>query len=971
MQTCSNLKMLALAAVCLTATGFAAAQQPAPGATPRPSAAAASPAPTAPLTAVIPVDPQITTGRFANGLRYYVRSNKKPEKRAELRLVVNAGSILEERDQSGLAHFVEHMAFNGTKHFPKQETVKFLESIGMRFGPSVNAFTSFDETVYMLEVPTDKPDVLDKAFLILEDWAHNVSFDPTEIDKERGVITEEWRLRRGAGARMQDKQFPILLKGSRYAERLPIGDMEVIQSFKHERLKKFYADWYRPELMAVVAVGDFDKGAIETLIKNHFGSIPKSPATKLRPSYNVPDHPGTLFAIATDKEASGTSVAVYSKMPSRDQTTVGSYRRQIVERLFSGMLSQRFSEMAQKPDAPFLGAGAGRGQFVRTKEISTLSAGVKEDGIERGLEALFTEAERVVRFGFTETELDRQKKNIMRGLERAVTEKENQPSSPLADEYTRNFTDQEPIPGIEYEAALHARFLPEIALAEINALAKDWVPDRNRVVLVNAPEKAGLTVPDEAKLTAVITAAVRKDVTAYVDAVGNQPLLDPLPTPGAITKTATKDAFGITEWELANGVKVVLKPTTFKEDEVLFRAFSLGGTSLASDADFIPASTATQVISRSGLAKFTAVDLQKMLTGKVAAARPFIGETDEGLQGSASRKDLETMFQLIYLTFTQPRADPAMFNVITTATKSTLANQKASPDFAFAEALNDILSQKHPRHRMMSPELVDEMNLDKSLAFYKDRFSDASDFTFVFVGSFSADTLKPLVEQYLGALPVTHRKETWKDVGVKRPTGVIEKRVDKGLEPKSRAQLVFSGPFQYDQVQRVAIRAMAQALEVRLRESLREDLGGTYSVSASANYSKVPREEYNVNIGFGCSPDRTEELVKNVFKEIEQFKTNGPTDKQVADVKETFLRDQETNMKQNGYLLSQIALRYEYSEDLDSLFNMADFYNKIDAAMIRDAAKLYLKSDNLVKVTLFPEKPAAPDVPQPVPAASR
>jgi zinc protease len=952
-----NLTMWPLGAVCLLATNVAA-QQPA---TTAPSASAvATSATAAPLTATIPVDPEITTGRFANGLRYYLRTNKKPEKRAELRLVVNAGSILEERDQSGLAHFVEHMAFNGTKNFPKQETVKFLESIGMRFGPSVNAFTSFDETVYMLEVPTDKPEVLDKAFLILEDWAHNVSFDPAEIDKERGVITEEWRLRRGAGARMQDKQLPILLKGSRYAERLPIGDMEVIQGFKHERLKQFYTDWYRPELMAVVAVGDFDKAAVEALIKKHFEPIPKSPATKLRPAYNVPDHPGTLYAIATDKEASSTSVAVYSKMPNRDQTTVGSYRRQIVERLFSSMLSNRFSEMAQKPEAPFLGAGAGRGQFVRTAEVSTLNASVKEDGIERGLEALFTEAERVVRFGFTETELDRQKRNIMRGLERAVAEKENQPSAPLADEYTRNFTAQEPIPGIEYEAALHARFLPEVTLAEINALAKEWVPDRNRVVLVNAPEKPGLTVPDEARLSAVITSSVRKDLTAYVDSVGTKPLLDPLPTPAAVTKTSVKEAYGITEWELANGVKVVLKPTTFKEDEVVFRAFSPGGTSLASDTDFVPASTAAQVISRSGLANFSSVDLQKMLTGKVASARPFIGETEEGLQGSASRKDLETMFQLIYLTFTQPRADPAMFTVITAATKSALANQQASPEFAFAEALNDILSQKHPRARMMSLELVEQMNLDKSLAFYKDRFADASDFTFVFVGSFDVAAMKPLVERYLGGLPVTHRKETWKDVGIKRPTGVIEKRVDKGMEPKSRAQLVFSGPFHYDQMQRVAIRAMAQALEIRLRESLREDLGGTYSVSASANYSKIPREEYSITIGFGSSPDRTEELVKGVFTEIEQFKTSGPTDKQVADVKETFLRDQETNMKQNGYLLTQIAVRYQYSEDLDSLFNLGDFYSKIDAAMIREAARTYLKSDNFVKVTLFPEKVALP-----------
>ena len=946
--------LFGLAALSFAATSLLGAQQPAPAAQPGSAATAA-------LNSEIPLDAQITTGRFANGLRYYIRKNKKPEGRAELRLVVNAGSILEERDQSGLAHFVEHMAFNGTKHFPKQETVKFLESIGMRFGPSVNAFTSFDETVYMLQVPTDKPDVLDKAFLILEDWAHNVSFDDAEIDKERGVITEEWRLRRGAGARMQDKQFPILFKGSRYAERLPIGDMEVVQSFKHERLRKFYEDWYRPELMGVVAVGDFDKAAIEALVKQHFETIPKSPATKLRPTYNVPEQPGTLYAIATDKEASGTSVAVYSKMPARDQTTVAAYRQQIVERLFSGMLSTRFSEMAQKPDAPFLGAGAGRGQFVRTLDVSTLSAGVKEDGIERGLDALFTEALRVEKFGFTETELQRIKTNIMRGLERAVTEKDNTPSASLADEYVRNFTDKEPSPGIEYEAALHARFLPEITLQEVNALAKQWVPDKNRVVLINAPQKEGLTIPDEAKLAGVITAATRKELTPYVDAVANASLLDSAPTPGTVTKTATKDAFGITEWELSNGVKVVLKPTTFKEDEILFQAFSPGGTSLASDADFVPADTSAQVIASGGLGKFSAVDLRKVLTGKVASARPFIGELDEGLRGSASKKDLETLFQLIYLTFTAPRADPAIFSVLTSAMKSQLSNQKASPEFAFAEALNSIMTQDHPRAKMASPEMIDKMNLDKSLAFYKDRFGDASDFTFVFVGSFDAATMKPLVEKYLGALPATHRQETWKDIGLKHPTGVIEKRVDKGLEPKSRAAVVFTGPFDYTQENRIAIRAMADVLEVRLRESIREDLGGTYSISADANYTKVPRGEYTLEVSFGCNPDRTDELVKTVMKEIDALKTDGPTDKQVADVKETFLRDQETNMKQNGYLLGQIAVRYEFNEDLTSLFNLADYYKKIDAATIKDAAQKYLNTANMVKLTLFPEKTA--DVP--------
>ena len=959
-------KWLIVAAACLTATTLTA-QQPASTAAPQP--AAGSGAAVAPLTATIPFDSQVTTGQFANGLRYYIRKNKKPEQRAELRLVVNAGSILEDRDQSGLAHFVEHMAFNGTKHFPKQETVKFLESIGMRFGPSVNAFTSFDETVYMLEVPTDKPDVLDKAFLILEDWAHNVSFEPEEIDKERGVITEEWRLRRGAGARMQDKQFPILFKGSRYAERLPIGDMEVVQSFKHERLKKFYEDWYRPELMAVVAVGDFDKAAIETLIKSHFETIPKSAATKMRPTSDVPEQPGTLYAIATDKEASGTSVAVYSKMAARDQTTIGGYRQQMVERLFAGMLSARYSEMAQKPDAPFLGAGAGRGQFVRPLEVSTLSAAVKEDGIERGLDALFSEALRVEKFGFTATEFDRIRLNIMRGLERAVAEKENTPSSSLADEYVRNFTEKEPSPGIDYEMALHARFLPQITLAEVNGLAKQWVPDKNRVVMINAPDKPGLTIPDEAKLAAVITSASRKELTAYVDKVGTQPLLESAPARGEIAKTATKDAFGITEWDLSNGIKVVLKPTVFKEDEVLFQAFSPGGTSLASDDDFIPAQTAAQVISNGGLGKYSAVELRKMLTGKVASARPFIGELEEGIRGSASKKDLETMFQLIYLAFTQPRADADIFNVMTSSTKSQLANQKATPEYAFANTLNSALTQDHPRARLMTPETVDKMNLDKSFAFYKERFSDASDFTFVFVGSFDLDTMKPLVTQYLASLPATHRKETWKDVGIKRPTGVVEKRVDKGLEPKSRAEIVFSGAFPYNQEQRVAIRAMADVLEVRLRESLREDLGGTYSVSASAGYNKIPRQEYSVTISFGCSPDRTAELVKGVFKEIELLKANGPTDKQVADVKETFLRDQETNMKTNGYLVGQIAARYQYGEDLTSLFNMPAYYNKIDAATVREAARQYLKTDNFVEVTLFPEKTAAPE-PMPVPSAA-
>jgi zinc protease len=927
-----------LSAIMLTATCLVIARQPAP------------------LTQVIPNDPQVIVGKLPNGLRYYIRANPKPEKRAELRLVVNAGSILEDDDQRGLAHFVEHMAFNGTTHFPKMEIVKFLESLGMRFGADLNASTGFDETIYRLQVPADKPDVLDKSFLILEDWAHNVSFEQADIDKERGVITEEWRLGRGAEARMQDTQFPVLLQGSRYADRLPIGKMDVVQNFKRDRLTKFYADWYRPDLMAVIAVGDFDKAAVETLVRSHFGPIPAPAKPTVRPNYDVPDHPGTLYTVATDKEATGTGVTVYDLLPVHDPTTIGAYRSDILESLFSNMINARFAEMAQKPDAPFLGAGESRGQFVRTKEAATLGAGVVDGGVERGLEALFTEADRVARFGFTPTELARQKTSLLRSLEREVTEKANASSGGFADEYARNFTDREPMPGIDYEYALYQRFLPEITIDEVNAIAKTFAVDRNRIVAVTGPQKPGLVMPDQTKLAATITAASAKPLTPYVDAVATSELFDVTPTPGAVIKTTAKEAFGITEWELSNGARIVLKPTTFKEDEVIFRATGPGGTSLASDQDFITAKTAALVVSSGGLGKMSMQDLRKSLNGKVASVTPSIGDIDEGLSGGASRKDIETMFQLIYLTFTQPRADAQLFGVMTSQLTSMLANQKATPEFAFAEALQSTLTQNHLRARAMTPEMIGQMNLDKSMAFYRDRFADASDFTFTFIGSFTLDEIRPLVERYLGSLPALHRKETWKDVGIRPPTGVITKRVEKGIEPKSQAAIVFTGPFKYDQVQRIAIRAMSQVLETRLREVLREDLGGTYSVSVSPNYSKVPREDYSVSIEFGCGPDRTESLLKNVFEQIDLLKTKGPTDQQVADVRQALLRDVETNMKSNSYLLSQIAVRYEFGEDLTSLFALSDYYNKLTPAMIQDAASTYLNTKNYVQVALFPEK---------------
>ncbi|MCM3880301.1 MAG: insulinase family protein [Vicinamibacterales bacterium] len=916
----------------------------------------------APLGLTIPVDPLITVGNLPNGLRYYVRQNKLPQARAELRLVVKAGSVLEDEDQRGLAHFVEHVAFNGTLHFPKQEITNFMQSLGMRFGAHVNAHTSFDETVYELQIPTSNPVVIDRSLTILEDFAHNVSFDPVEIDKERGVILEEWRLGLGAGERIQDAQFPVLLKGSRYADRLPIGKPDIIRNVNHDRLKQFYADWYRPDLMAVIAVGDFDKAAVEAQIRSRFASIPAAVSRKPRPDYAVPEQPGTTYSAVTDPEVTQTTISVFAKMHGRDQSTVGAYRQQMVERLFAGMLSARLDEITQQPNAPFLAARTGRGIFVRTEEATTLDALVAQGGVERGLAALFTEIDRVARFGFTAGELDRQGRTLKQFLENATVEKDKSPSGPLADEFIRNFLQGEPIPGIVYEFALNQRFLPEITLAELNALAKEWAPDRNRVVAISAPEKDKATLPDAAKMAAVIAASSGTPLTAYVDTVSTQPLLEPLPSPGRVATTSTNESRGITEWRLSNGVRVVLKPTTFKEDEILFRAVSPGGTSMASDSDFIAAETADEVVAQGGLGKLRSLDLNKVLAGRNVAVRADIGETEEGLSGGSSRKDLEMMFQLIYLTFTAPRPDPVAFGVFKEQLKVALANQDALPDTAFDDALNAAITQNHLRARPLKASNVDELNLDRSIAFYKDRFGDASDFTFVFVGSFDLATMRPLVERYLASLPSLHRNESAKDVGMRPPAGVVERQVRKGIEPKSQVSIVFTGPFQNDEMHRLTLRAMGEMLSGNLQRTLREDLGGTYGVSVEPRFTKRPNEEYRLTISFACDPARTESLVKTTFALIDEFKSSGPSEGQVADGREALMRDFETNSQRNGYLLGRLAYKYEYGEDVDEVFNIRPTVDRLTPALILDAARTYLDVRRYVEVTLLPEvrTPGAP-----------
>jgi zinc protease len=904
----------------------------------------------------LPVDSRITTGQFENGLRYWIRENREPKNRADLRLVVHAGSVLEDQDQRGLAHLVEHLAFNGSEHFPRQALVDFMESIGMRFGPDLNAFTGFDQTVYMLRIPTDSEEILEKSLLIMEDWAHGLTFDPAAVDKERGIVIEEWRLGQGASQRMQAQQFPVLFRGSRYAERMPIGTKETIETASVEALKRFYRSWYRPDLMAVIAVGDFDRTKVLGRIRKHFAGIPRVKGAPARPLYSVPDHKDLLFAVATDREETNSSVAVYHKLPAAEQSSVRAYRRMLVERLFNAMLNARFAEIAQKPGAPFLGANSSKGRLVESKEVYALSALVPEGGISRGLQALYTEEERIARYGFTETELQRQKSETLRAFERAFTERATEDSGDLAEEFTRSYLEGEPTPGIAWEYEAHKRFLPEISLKEINQLAREWMTGPNRVVMVNAPEKEGVPVPTYSELASVLKSIKTEELTAYKDTTNDKPLLPEMPEPGSIVSTRARPEIGVTEWTLSNGARVILKPTDFKEDEILMRATSPGGISIAPDENLVPANTADQVVTSGGLGAFSALDLEKKLAGKAVFVRPTIGELDEGLAGSASPRDAEILFQMIYLRFTAPRPDPDVFEVMKAQLKAYLENRTKSPETVFSDTLRTTMQRDQPRFRPMTVDEIPQMDLEKSFAFYRDRFADASDFTFVFVGNLNLEVIRPLVWRYLASLPSLNRKETWKDWRVPPPEGVVKRTVEMGVESKSLTAVVFSGPFSYTLENRNAIGAACQVLETRLRKLLREKLSGTYSVSVQPSVSKIPREEFRVSIELGADPKRIDELNQAMFEEIGRLQKDGPDEDEAKEVRTAESRDYETSSRQNGWWLSQLAEQYRLGEDPAEVVRIPAVLDLITKDMIRKAAQTYFDTGRYVQVTLYPEK---------------
>jgi zinc protease len=770
------------------------------------------------------------------------------------------------------------------------------------------------------------------------------------------VVLEEWRLGLGAESRVRDAQMPVLLQGARYADRSPIGRPEIIRGVSRDRLRQFYADWYRPDLMAVIAVGDFNPAAIESMIVAHFASIPAAAAPRSRTIYTVPPRRETGYSLVADRETTTTTVNLSSVEPADDQRIFGTYRQQMVERLFARLLTARLEEVAHRPDAPFLAAQTSRGLFVRSSVVTTLAALVPDGAAERGLTALLTEAERVVRYGFTETELAREKLDSQRYLDEALLEKDNTPSDSLADELVRHVVQDEPVPGIVYEQAMSQRFLPEITLAEINALARSWIPEGNRVVTVSAPERAGLALPTQARLAAAMATARTATLSAYVDRVNAQPLLSPLPTPGTVARSSIREAIGVTEWQLSNGLKVILKPTPYKEDEILFRAVSPGGTSLASDQDLVAAETAEQVVAAGGLGPFSTLDLNKVLAGSSTGVQAHIGDVEEGLRGGATRRDVEKMFQLIYLTFTAPRADPVQFEALKARLRPALANRQVRPETAFRDALAAALTQDHPRARPLTAASVDQMSLDRSMAFYKNRFADASDFTFVFVGSFDVDAMKPLVERYLASLPAIHRTEAAIDRGIHPPAGVVTRQVVKGVDPRSQVGIVFSGSFQNDQLHRLLLKTISQMLAGNLQQTLRETLGGTYGVSVEPVFSKYPTAEYQISIGFSCDPARVDDLTAAAWKVIRDFTERGPSGDQLAGARVEHERELETGYQENAELLNAMTTKVEYGEDLAEVFNLRPFYGQLTSAALRTATRDYLDARRYVQVTLRPER---------------
>ena len=849
----------------------------------------------------LPVDKNVRIGQLDNGLTYYIRHNKLPENRAEFYIAQKVGSILEEPQQRGLAHFLEHMAFNGTKNFPGDDkglgVIPWCETVGIKFGTNLNAYTSIDETVYNISnAPIDRTGVLDSCLLILHDWSNYILLKDDEIDKERGVIREEWRSRNSGMLRVYTDLLPTIYQGDKYADCMPIGSIDVINNFPYKDIRDYYHKWYRPDLQGIVIVGDIDVDTVEAKLKAVFADVQKPVNPAERTYYPVADNKEPIVAIGTDKEVDDPSIEIYFKQdatPDSEKNNVGYLASQYMTSMISSMLDARLSELVQSANPPFTRASSDYSDFfvAKTKEAFSLSASSKADGIETALKTLLQETERARRFGFTESEYARARANYLQSLESAYNEREKTKHGSYVREYVQNFLNGEPIPGIEAEYAMMNQLAPNIPLQAMNMVMQQLVPDSNQVVIIAGPAKEGLKYPTKEEVISLLKGMKDLDLQAYVDKVSDEPLMKEAPKGGKIISEKEGDIYGSTKLVLSNGVTVYVKKTDFKADEIRMKGTSLGGKSIFPDKDALNFAVMDNVIAVGGLGNFSQVDLTKVLAGKKVSVNAGLGATTENVFGTCSPKDFETMMQLTYLTFTAPRKDAEAFESFKNRMKAQLESAQANPLSSINDSLQKAMYNNHPRVVMMKPEMVDQIDYDRILEMYNDRFKDASDFTFYFVGNIDLETAKPLIAEYLGALPAINRKETFKDTKMSIRKGVYKNEYAKEQQtPTATIVFLYSGKAPYTLKNDILLSFATQVLDMVYTEEVREKEGGTYGVNCYGDLQKYPKEQLLLQIVFQTDPAKKDKLAGIVVDELKKLAAEGPSDVRLQKVKEYMLK---------------------------------------------------------------------------------
>jgi len=907
----------------------------------------------------LPLDPKVKTGKLDNGLTYYIRQNKKPEQKVELRLVVNVGSIVEDDDQQGLAHMAEHMAFNGTKNFKKNDIVSFLQDIGVGFGNDLNAYTSFDETVYILPIPTDKPGNLEKGFQVLEDWAHNVTYVTEDIDGERPIILEESRLGKGAGDRMVKKIYPKLFNDSKYGKRIPIGKDSIIKNFPHDAIRRFYKDWYRPNLMAVVVVGDIEPSKAEEMIRKHFSSLTNPTNERKREFAEVSVYSNSEAIVSTDKEATSYSVNIqYPFVKDPATTTIADYKNDLTQRIFTSLLNQRLQELTQKENPPFLGASVSFGSFARGYEGFSASASVGTGDISKGLNALVEEVERAKRYGFTANELERSRKNILAQYERAYNDRDKTESDNYVEEYVEHFLESAPSPGIEKEYEYVKAILPTITIEEVNAVSKKFKEEKNRFVYVMGPDpKGSQKLPEGAELLAAIDAKEKADIKPYEEKIVAATLMTTEPRAGKVLSKTSNALLGTTQLKLSNGVTVTLKRTDFKNDQIIMNAARYGGKSNYKLVDKYNAEYAVPVVGAMGVGSFSPVDLRKALAGKTVSVMPSFGQTTDGINGNSTVKDLETMFQLAHLYMTQPRKDTALFKSYIQRNKSQFANLSANPQAVFIDTMYKVLYNNNPMAPVAVPNssFFDKVNVDRALAIYKERFGDAAGMHFVFTGSFTEEQIIPLIEKYIASLPATTKKFNYVDTKVRPVNGKKDITINKGKEQKSLILVFYNGEVPYSQDLELKAQVLSEILNIRIIEELREKVQGIYGGSTFAQLEKEPYNNYNFVLQLPCGPEKVDTLLKVARKEFDDIMKNGPQQSYLDKVKKQLSEQDKVAMKENstwGSYLLDIAIK---KSDPKYMLQYEQLLNKLTVKDIQQAAKIFLGGANKFTAVLMPE----------------